>query len=123
MICVRSPADVVRSLRERGEGAELPPAEHARNWLLHTASALELTEGRPRMIVHYERFFEDTERELRGLARFIDREERLEDAGTRERTAGFIDPGLMHARSAPRAVDDLPTEVAALYRSLVTLGP
>ena len=122
VLCVRNPADVVRSLRERGEGAAQSPAEHGRNWLLHTASALRLTEGRPRMLVHYERFFDDSERELRGLARFIDREERLEDPGARERMAGFIDPALMHTRSAPSAVDDLPSEVAELYRSLVTLG-
>ncbi|HEX6654294.1 MAG TPA: sulfotransferase [Thermoleophilaceae bacterium] len=120
VICVRNPVDVAHSLRTR-EGDERGLAEHALDWLRHTASALAYTAGRPRVVVHYERFFEDGEHELRRLAAFLGCEDRLDDPERMSRIREFINPALVHARSASAAIADypaMPFEVAALYLAL-----
>ena len=71
VICVRNPIDVVHSLRLR-EGEERGLDQQVLDWLRHTASALAYTAERRRIAVHYERFFEDTEREVRGWRGFSD---------------------------------------------------
>ena len=120
VICVRNPVDVADSLRSR-EGEERGLVEHALDWLRHTASALAYTAGRPRVVVHCERFFEDSEHELRRLAVFLGREDRLDEPETTRRIREFIDPALVHARSASTAIADhpaMPFDVAALYLAL-----
>jgi hypothetical protein len=120
VICVRNPVDVAHSLRAR-EGEERELAEHALDWLRHTASALAYTAGRPRVVVHYERFFEDAEHEVRRLAAFVGCEDRLDDPETASRIRGFINPTLVHTRSASSATADhpaMPFDVAALYLAL-----
>jgi hypothetical protein len=120
VICVRNPVDVAYSLRTR-EGEERGIAEHALDWLRHTASALAYTAGRPRVVVHYERFFKDSEHELRRLAGFLRCEDRLDEPDTTGRIAEFIDPALAHARSESTAIADhpaMPFNVAALYLAL-----
>jgi hypothetical protein len=120
VICVRNPVDIAHSLRSR-EGDARPLKEHVLDWLLHTASALTYTADRPRILVHYERFFEDAEREVRTLAGFLGREDRLEEPDTMGRISEFIDPALVHARSASSAIADhpeVPFDAAALYLAL-----
>ena len=120
VICVRNPVDVARSLRLR-EGEERGLEERALDWLRHTASALAYTADGPRIVVHYERFFEDAEQEVRRLARFLGCEDRLEEPDTMERIFEFIDPGLVHARSSSSAIADdagMPFNVVALYLTL-----
>jgi hypothetical protein len=120
VICVRNPVDVAYSLRSR-EGEERGLDEHALDWLRHTASALAYTAGRPRVVVHYERFFTDSEHELRRLAGFLGCEDRLDEPDTMGRIAEFIDPALAHARSESTAIADypaMPFDVAALYLAL-----
>lgn len=120
VICVRNPVDVAYSLRSR-EGEERGLDEHALDWLRHTASALAHTAGRPRVVVHYERFFTDSEHELRRLAGFLGCEDRLDEPDTMGRIAEFIDPALAHARSESTAIADypaMPFDVAALYLAL-----
>jgi hypothetical protein len=120
VICVRNPVDIAHSLRYR-EGEERPLEEHVLDWLRHTASALVHTADRPRILVHYERFFEDAEHEVRRLADFLGREDRLEEPDTMGRISEFIDPALAHARSASRAIADhpaVPFDAAALYLAL-----
>ena len=120
VICVRNPVDVAYSLRSReGEGRGLD--EHALDWLRHTASALAYTAGRPRVVVHYERFFKDSEHELRRLAGFLGCEDRLDEPDRKGRIAEFIDPALAHARSESTAIADhpaMPFDVVALYLAL-----
>jgi hypothetical protein len=118
VICVRNPVDTAHSLRSR-EGEERPLKEHVLDWLRHTASALVYTADRPRILVHYERFFD--EHEVRTLAGFLGREDRLEEPDTMGRISEFIDPALVHARSASRTIADhpaVPFDAAALYLAL-----
>jgi hypothetical protein len=120
VICLRNPIDIARSLRSR-EGEERTLEDHVRDWLAHTASALVYTADRPRIVVHYERFFQDAEYEVRRLAAFLGRQDRLEEPATMERIFEFIDPGLVHARSASSAIADqraVPFDAAALYLAL-----
>jgi hypothetical protein len=120
VICVRNPVDIARSLRSR-EGEERTLEEYVLDWLRHTASALVYTAHRPRIVVHYERFFEDAEHEVRRLAQFLGRRDRLEGPDTMGRIFEFIDPALVHARSASRAIADhpaMPFDAAALYLTL-----
>ena len=120
VICVRNPLDVAHSLRSR-EGEERGIEERVLDWLRHTASALAYTADGPRIVFHYERFFEDAEREVSRLARFLGCEDRLEEPETMKRIFEFIDPALVHAHSASTAIAGhpaVPFNVVALYVAL-----
>ena len=120
VICVRNPIDVAHSLRSR-EGEERGLHENVLDWLRHTASALAYTAGEPRIAVHYERFFEDPEREVRRLAAFVGCDDRLEDPKIKRGIYEFIDPALVHARSPSSAIADhpaMPFNATALYLAL-----
>jgi hypothetical protein len=120
VICLRNPVDIAHSLRAR-EGEERALSEHVRDWLRHTASALSYTADRPRILVRYERFFDDPEHEVRRLAGFLGREDRLENPDTMRGIFDFIDPALVHARSASSTTADhpaMPFDAAALYLAL-----
>ena len=124
VICVRNPVDVAESVRTR-EGDERGADEYGLDWLRHTASAVVHTADRSRMIVHYERFFQDGEHEVRRLAAFVGCEDRLEDPDTIERIREFIDPALVHARSASTAIAEdpaTPFNVVALYQALTLVA-
>jgi hypothetical protein len=120
VICLRNPVDIAHSLRSR-EGEDRPLEQHLLDWLRHTASALAYTADRPRILVRYERFFEDAEHEVRRLAGFIGREDRLEEPDAMGLILEFIDPALVHARSPSSAIADhpaMPLDAAALYLAL-----
>jgi hypothetical protein len=120
VICVRNPIDIAHSLRAR-EGEEPPLEEHVVDWLRHTASALVHTADRPRIVVHYEQFLEDPEHNVRKLAGFLGCEDRLEDHDAMAGIFEFVDPALVHARSAPSTVADhpeVPLDAAALYLTM-----
>ena len=120
VICVRNPIDVAHSLRLR-EGEERGLDQQVLDWLRHTASALAYTADRRRIAVHYERFFEDAEREVTRLARFLGCEDRLEDPDTVRGIFEFIDPALVHARSSSSVIADHPAlsfNAAALYLAM-----
>jgi hypothetical protein len=122
VICVRNPVDVAHSIRTRDDpGTD----EHGLDWLRHTASALAYTADQPRILVHYERFFQDGEGEVRRLARFLGSEDQLEDPDRVARILEFIDPALVHARSASSALSGqsaMPFEVSALYLMLTLVA-
>jgi hypothetical protein len=120
VICLRNPVDIAQSLRSR-EGEDRPLERYLLDWLRHTVSALAYTADRPRILVRYERFFEDAEHEVRRLAGFIGREDRLDEPGAMGRILEFIDPALVHARSPSSAIADhpaVPFDAAALYLAL-----
>jgi hypothetical protein len=120
VICLRNPVDIAHSLRSR-EGEERRLEEHVLAWLQHTASALVYTADRPRILVRYERFLDDPEHEVRRLARFVGREDRLSEPDLMARIVEFADPGLAHARSASSTVADhpaIPFDASALYLAL-----
>ena len=124
VICVRNPLDVAHSLRSR-EGEERRLDQHGLGWLRHTASALAYTVDRPRVVVHYERFFEDAEREVAKLLGFLGCEDRLGEPDTMGRVSEFIDPTLVHARSSRSAIANDPAmrgDVVALYVELNRLA-
>jgi hypothetical protein len=120
VICLRNPVDIAHSLRAR-EGEEAPLERHVLDWLRHTASALTYTADRPRTLVQYERFLQEPERDVRRLANFAGRKDRLDEPDAMARILDFVDPALAHARSASSAIADhpaVPFDAAALYLAL-----
>jgi hypothetical protein len=120
VICLRNPVDIAHSLRAR-EGEERPIEAYVLDWLRHTAAALSYTADRPRTIVQYERFLEDPDREVRRLANFAGRKDRLSEQDAMARILDFVDPALAHSRSASSAIGDhpaVPFDAAALYLAL-----
>jgi hypothetical protein len=90
VVCVRDPASVAASLRQRDA---FDSEKAARLWLLHTASALRHTEGRPRLVVFYDDMLDDTASTLGRLARFL-------DTSTND-VASIVQPSWRHHRHAP----------------------
>jgi hypothetical protein len=120
VICIRNPVDVADSLRTR-EGHGRPWEEGIIDWLRHTSLALIQTSGSPRIVVHYEDFFEDLEARVKTLARFLGLERRLEEPGVLEQVREFVDPGLVHAHTTPARMAADPRvakEAAGLYMML-----
>jgi hypothetical protein len=119
VICIRNPVDVAESLSARGDGRS--GREHVEDWLRHTALALHHTASRPRIVIHYESFFENPEDQVERLARFLGRKPALKEPGVMEEILDFIDPELVHGRTSPViAMDDprVPATAAALYMSI-----
>jgi hypothetical protein len=69
VIAVRHPRAVVASLTARDA---LDPRRSAWLWLTHLACSLAYTQGRPRVVVDYDRLLEDPGRELARVARALD---------------------------------------------------
>ena len=69
VIAVRHPRAVVASLTARDA---LDPRRSAWLWLTHLACSLAYTQGRPRVVVDYDRLLEAPERELARIARALD---------------------------------------------------
>lgn len=97
VICLRNPADVATSLQRRDgmsldEGVEL--------WLTYLAAALVNTSGRPRLLIPYERYFEEPHETAADLARFAGREGAMDDCEARRRLEAAINHGLWRNRSS-----------------------
>jgi hypothetical protein len=119
VLCVRNPADVAASLAKR-DTEEVTFEESVALWLLYLRAALDNTAGSRRLILRYEDYFVDTERQLQRLADFVIGEGGL-DAETRARLKGFVEPQLWHNRDQGDGIDrvaSVSSEAAELYARL-----
>ncbi|MDP9223772.1 MAG: hypothetical protein M3P18_07920, partial [Actinomycetota bacterium] len=117
LICVRSPFDVARSLKDRNR---VSTGRSLYLWLLYTQSVLSHTEGHSRRIVLYDRLVDEPLEELRALAGFLDVPARAGEPGVQDELAVFVDRQLRHHRSRAQvessnpALDDLSTNALHL---------
>jgi len=120
VLCVRDPADVAASLLRRGTDG-LDFEDSVALWLRYVQAALENTQGHRRLILCYEDYFTDTDRQIRRLAEFVcGPETRLSDE-IRDRVESFIEPALWHNRDFAEESDHaraISPEAADLYARL-----
>lgn len=115
VICLRNPLDVASSLQRR-DG--MPLAEGIDLWQAYVTSALANTSGRPRLFVPYERHFEEPWSVVERLARFVDREDALDDVEIRRRIAEAVDERLWRHRTTPQQMiedDRVPARARELH--------
>jgi hypothetical protein len=116
VICLRHPWAVAGSI------AALAPfaPEHALElWSRYLFAALQDTQGEPRHVAIYERFFSHTDAEIQALLSFSGL-----PASALGAAQGAIEPGLFHHHSDPwTALDDLrlPKSVRDLYARVLSL--
>jgi hypothetical protein len=115
IICVRDPVDVARSLAKR---EDIPVAQGMRLWELYLRSAIEHTEGRPRLVVAYEDAVRDPVAAALRMNSMIagERQGGLDEARVASMLE-IVDPGLQHAQSADRNATMSPP-VEELYAEL-----
>jgi len=113
IICLRNPVDVARSLEHRDN---LSPQQSSTLWLTYVSSALNHTEGKPRLVIFYEDLMDDCLGELQRLAEFSGRPERARQVSVQEAVQQFIEKGLQHYRSpAVEATPGIDPRANALY--------
>lgn len=116
VVCVRSPAESVRSMKVHDFYPEMPAAEFGGLWLQHTGRALLDTAGAERATVFYDDLLADPVGELARLAAAFDLPAAEPDA-----LRDGVDRGLRHhVRSAldTAAEDELPLAVRMAYLAL-----
>src|SRR3989442_1198462 len=97
IICLRNPVNVARSLEDRdGLSAE----KSSSLWLSYVSSALNHSEGKPRLVIFYEDLMDDCLRELRRLAEFLGEPKMAEQVEVQEAVQEFIEKGLQHYRAS-----------------------
>jgi hypothetical protein len=97
VVCLRNPVDVAHSLTQRNGFS----AEKSSNlWLTYVTSALQYSDGHPRLIVFYEDLIDNLQRELRRLATFLGMPERAEQAEVKDKAQEFTEKGLQHSRTS-----------------------
>jgi hypothetical protein len=97
IICLRNPVDVARSLEHR-DG--LSAKRSSNLWLTYVSSALNHTEGKPRLVVFYEDLMDDCLREMQRLAEFLGKPERAKQVDVQGAVQEFIEKGLQHYRAS-----------------------
>ena len=97
IVCLRNPVDVARSLEQRDS---LSAEKSSHLWLTYVNSALEHSDGRPRLVIFYEDLMDDCLRELQRLAEFLGKPERAEQVDVQEAVQEFIEKGLQHYRTS-----------------------
>jgi hypothetical protein len=124
-ICLRHPLDVAASLQARDE---MPVEESLALWRRYMSDALAHTEGRPRVCVAYETYFDDWEREAGRLAAFLGLPGLT--AEQRDAIGRHLDERLRHHRGGGEGGrggeggdgGPLPAGVAQLYERLSELA-
>lgn len=102
VIAVRHPLAVIASLTARDR---LDPRRSAWLWVGHLLCALRHTQGRPRVVVDYDRLLAAPDRELARMAQALDLPVPGEEAARAYRD-GFLSGELRHAVFAPDALGD-----------------
>jgi hypothetical protein len=116
VICLRNPVDVAASLERREEG--LAAAQAFQLWQVYLTAALAHTEGRPRVLVAYEEYFDDWRVPVARLAAAAGVRPPAEGSAASERIERTIKAGLRHHRTpAADVLEDsrLPEDVRATY--------
>jgi len=122
VLCVRDPADVAASLLRRGTDG-LDFEDSVALWLRYVQAALENTQGHRRLILCYEDYFTDTDRQIQRLAEFVCGPETQLSHEIRDRVESFIEPALWHNRDSVEETNHAPAisaEAADLYACLST---
>lgn len=97
VICLRSPANVARSLARRNR------VSHERSvylWLLYTQQALVHTEGKSRSLAVYDRLMDQPVEELAALSDTLGLPARAQHPEVRSEVRAFIDTELRHHRGS-----------------------
>lgn len=118
VICLRNPIDVAASL-ERREGGEVGAAFEL--WLAYANAALANTEGRPRIVIAYEDYFDDWRAAVARLLRFAFGESPPAGADVLDRIRDTVKADLRHHATPVEAVltdPRVPSDVASLYLRL-----
>ena len=114
LIVVRNPLEVAHSMRQRNGSSY---SFGLRLWEIYNRRLLEATNGKERLITHYDLFFQEPDLQLRRITNFIG----LLDVNThnasvlvaqRKRHTHFTIEQLIDARVAP--------EIIELYRALIS---
>lgn len=115
IVCLRNPLDVGRSLRRRDR---LSQAHASRLWLRYVSTAIDHTQGRPRLFVSYEQLMHDWKSEVDRLADFLGEPHPADNPKDVNAIGEAVDSGLQHHRSSPPEVlaeEDIPFPALALY--------
>lgn len=116
VICLRSPEDAIASSLRRGESALDSRWAWGQLWLEYTGRALAETETGDRLLVNYDGFFADPQREVGRFADFVGA-----PAAARDRAVEAIRGDLRHHGTSPVEVADdaeLPVEARGAYLAL-----
>ncbi len=120
VLCVRNPADVAASLAKR-DNEDLGFESSVALWLKYLRAALESTDKSRRLILRYEDYFTDTERQIKRLTEFVCGPGTQLSDETHDRVVSFIEPELWHNRDFIEETDrtrSVSPEAADLYVSL-----
>jgi hypothetical protein len=104
VLCVRHPADVAASLEKRGAQDTSFEGSIAL-WLHYVQAALHLTQGKRRLILHYEDYFANTDRQIQRLTEFVCGPGVRPSDEIRQHVESFIEPSLWHNRDAGDGLD------------------
>jgi len=111
IICLRNPVDVAASLRRRDGFSD---EKSFRLWLTYVTTALNQTQGKPRLLIVYEDLMTDCLNELGRLAAFLGISESTELG---KAVQAFVDPKLHHHRS-PLEIKEPASDVEQYARTL-----
>jgi hypothetical protein len=105
VLCVRNPADVATSLVRRGtDGLDFDDAVTL--WIRYIRAALEITRDSRRLILCYENYFTDAQRQIKLLTEFVYGGDAQLSGEILGRVKSFIEPELWHNRDfTKRTVD------------------
>lgn len=106
VLCVRNPADVAASLAKR-DIKDLDFDDSVALWLHYVRAALENTQGRRRLILCYEDYFTNTDRQIQRLAEFVRGPGTELSDETHDRVESFIEPGLWRNRDFVEETDHI----------------
>jgi hypothetical protein len=104
VLCVRNPVDVAASIVRRGTDG-LDFEDSVALWLRYMLAALDGTQGCRRLILLYEDYFENTERQIQRLTEFVRGSGVQLSDEIRDRVESFIDPALWHNRDSVEGTD------------------
>jgi hypothetical protein len=122
VLCVRNPADVAASLAKR-DNEDLDFEDSVALWLKYLRVALESTDKSRRLILRYEDYFTDTERQIERLTEFVCGPGAQLSDEIHDRILSFIDPELWHNRNSSEGtlrIREVSPEAADLYAQLAT---
>ena len=97
VICLRNPVDVARSIEQRDS---LSAEKSSNLWFTYVSSALNYTEGKPRLVMFYEDVMDDCLRELQRMAEFLGKPEQAKQVDVQEAVHEFMEKGLQHYRAS-----------------------
>jgi hypothetical protein len=124
VLCVRNPADVAASLAKRGD-EDIDFAHSMDLWVHYMRAGLKNTRGNRRLILRYEDYFADKDRQIQRLADFVCGQDTPLNDTLRGRMASFVEPGLWHNRDEGEGIERVRAvspQAAELYERLSGSG-